>query len=73
VLAAGLDVDAVSQPDSLTWIIIAKKGLSLISYGELVRVVVHQTAEGPVAVRVITKRRVATNIVARGDWQLRYQ
>lgn len=68
VLAAGLDVDTVSQPDSLTWMIIAKKGMSLFSYGELVRVVVHQTVEGPVEVRVFTKRRLATNIAARGDW-----
>jgi len=28
VLAAGLNEDAVSQPDSLTWMIIAKKGMS---------------------------------------------
>jgi len=68
VLAAGLNEDAVSQPDSLTWMIIAKKGMSFFSWGELVRVVVHQTTEGPVAVRVLTKRRLATNITARGDW-----
>ncbi|HMA41735.1 MAG TPA: hypothetical protein VKP10_16790 [Gemmatimonadales bacterium] len=43
VLAAGLDVDTVSQPDSLTWMIIAKKGMSFFSYGEVVRVVVQQT------------------------------
>lgn len=56
VLAAGLDVDAVSQPDSLTWMIIAKKGMSFFSYGEVVRVVVQQTPEGAVAVRVFTRR-----------------
>ena len=68
VLSAGLEVDTVSQLDSLTWMIIAKKGMSLFSYGELVRVVVQQTPEGPVAVRVFTKRRLATNITATGDW-----
>lgn len=68
VLSAGLEVDTVSQLDSLTWMIIAKKGMSLFSYGELVRVVAQQTAEGAVAVRVFTKRRLATNITARGDW-----
>ncbi|OLC35259.1 MAG: hypothetical protein AUH81_10620 [Candidatus Rokubacteria bacterium 13_1_40CM_4_69_5] len=68
VLAAGLEVDTVSQEDSLTWMIVAKKGMSLFSYGELVRVVVHQTTEGPVAVRVFTKRRLATNVTAKGDW-----
>jgi hypothetical protein len=68
VLSAGLDVDTVTQPDSLTWMIIAKKGMSLFSYGELVRVVAQQTPEGPVVVRVFTKRRLATNITAKGDW-----
>lgn len=68
VLSAGLDVDQVSQPDSLTWMIIAKKGMSFFSYGELVRVVARQTPEGAVVVRVITKRRLATNITAKGDW-----
>ena len=68
VLSAGLNVDSVSTPDSLTWMIIAKKGMSLFSYGELVRVVVAQTPDGAVAVRVFTKRRLATNVTAKGDW-----
>jgi hypothetical protein len=68
VLSAGLEVDTVSQLDSLTWMIIAKKGMSLFSYGELVRVVAQQTPERAVAVRVFTKRRLATNITATGDW-----
>jgi len=68
VLFAGLNVDTVSTLDSLTWMIIAKKGMSLFSYGELVRVVVAQTPDGAVAVRVFTKRRLATNVTAKGDW-----
>ena len=69
VLSAGLDVDAVSQPDSVTWMIVAKKGMSLFSWGELVRVVAQQTPDGAaVVVRVFTKRRLATNITAKGDW-----
>jgi len=68
VLSVGLNVDTVSTPDSLTWMIIAKKGMSLFSYGELVRVVVAQTPDGAVAVRVYTKRRLATNVTAKGDW-----
>jgi len=68
VLSVGLNVDTVSTPDSLTWMIIAKKGMSLFSYGELVRVVVAQTPDGAVAVRVFTKRRLATNVTAKGDW-----
>lgn len=69
VLAAGLDVDAVSQPDSATWMIVAKKGMSLFSWGELVRIVVQPTPDGATAVvRVFTKRRLATNITAKSDW-----
>jgi hypothetical protein len=68
VMAAGLDVDQAFQPDSGAWMIIAKKGLSMSSYGELVRIVVQQIPSGPVAVRVVTKRRLATNITAKGDW-----
>ncbi len=68
MLSAGLSVDTTSQPDSLTWMIMAHKGLSLFSYGEVVRVVVQRTAEGSVAVRVFTKRRLATNLTAKGDW-----
>ena len=68
VLSVGLNVDTVSTPDSLTWMIIAKKGMSFFSYGELVRVVVAQTPDGAVAVRVFTKRRLATNVTAKGDW-----
>jgi hypothetical protein len=68
VLAAGLEVDTVSQQDSVTWMIIAKKGMSLFSYGEVVRIVVHQTTDGAVAVRVFTKRRLATNLTAKEDW-----
>jgi len=68
VLSAGLNVDTVSTVDSLTWMIIAKKGMSLLSYGELVRVVVAQTPDRAVAVRVYTKRRLSTNLTAKGDW-----
>ena len=57
VLSAGLNVDSVATLDSLTWMIIAKKGMSLFSYGELVRVVVAQTPDGAVAVRVSAIRQ----------------
>jgi hypothetical protein len=49
--------------------IAAKRGVSLLSWGELVRVVAQQTPDGTaVVVRVFTKRRLATNITAKGDW-----
>ena len=69
VRAAGLEVENVSQPDSVTWMIVAKKGMSLFSWGELVRVVVQPSPDSAaVVVRVFTKRRLATNITAKGDW-----
>ncbi len=36
--------------------------------GELVRVVVQQTAPDTIAVRIISKKRMATNVAARGDY-----
>jgi hypothetical protein len=78
VLAAGLDIDESTRPVSATWMIAAKKGVSFPfrTYGDLVRVVVQRTADGPVAVRVITKRilvsrkpSLATDIIrGLGDW-----
>ncbi len=64
-LEVGLDIQEVTQVDSLTWMILGKKGVSLVSWGELVRVVVQQSAEGPVAVRVVTKRKLATSATAQ--------
>ena len=68
VLSAGLGMKTTSQPDASTWMFIASSGISLFGYGELVRVAVHQTEEGAVAVRVFTLRKRATNITANEDW-----
>ena len=48
--------------------IIGKKGGSLFSYGELVRVVVEEHGENSTMVYVHTKRKMATNIFAKGDY-----
>ena len=63
----GLKVDQTRQArDQL--MIIAKKGVSAFSYGELVRVVVEKSAFTETTVRVTTQRRLATNVTAKGDW-----
>lgn len=67
VLALEINVQDTATVDSTTWMILGTKGLSLSSYGEVVRVIVHQTADGPVAVRVVSKRRLATNVFAK-NW-----
>ena len=67
VLALEINIQDTATVDSTTWMVLGTKGLSLLSYGEVVRVIVHQTPDGPVAVRVVNKRRLATNITAR-NW-----
>lgn len=67
VLALEISVQDTATVDSTTWMVLGTKGMSLVSYGEVVRVIVHRTSDGPVAVRVVTKRRLATNVTAR-NW-----
>ena len=67
VLALEISVQDTATVDSTTWMVLGTKGLSMMSYGEVVRVTVHQTTDGPVAVRVVSKRRLATNVFAR-NW-----
>ena len=69
MIGAGIGIEEVKEVDANTWMILGKKGTSAWSWGELVRVVVQeQAADSTVAVRIITKRRLATNITAKGDW-----
>jgi hypothetical protein len=67
-LAAGLHLESVDKADEHTWILVGKKDASAWSMGELVRVVVQQTAPDTIAVRIISKKRMATNVAARGDY-----
>jgi hypothetical protein len=67
-VASGLAIDSFEQPDSATAVIVSKKGSSAFSWGELVRVVVQRADSAHVVVRVYSKRRMATNITAKGDY-----
>lgn len=68
VMLADLSIESDQKIDDNRWMIIGTTGMSLFSYGEIVRVVVEKTSEVTTLVRIITKRRLATNITARGDY-----
>jgi len=69
VVESDLAVEEANQVDGGSWVIIAKKGTSFWSWGELVRVVVAPTEqEGKVWVRVTTKRKMSANVSAKGDY-----
>lgn len=67
-VAAGLHLESVDKVDDHTWTLVGKKDASAWSWGELVRVVVQQTAADTTTVRIISKKRMATNVGARGDY-----
>ena len=66
--SSGLDIEDASEVNNRTFVILAQKGMSMSSYGELVRVTVQGMSESETEVKVYTKRRLATNVTARGDW-----
>ncbi len=68
VTGAGIAIDEVSQVNESTWMIAGKKSAGAFSWGEIVRVVVQDEGSQGIAVRILTKRRVATNVTATGDW-----
>ena len=68
VTSAGLAVDSYEEVNDSTAMIVAKKGTSAWSWGELVRVVVQKSASDRTTVRVLSRRRMATNVTAKGDY-----
>ena len=68
LLAAGLDVEDSYSPAETTLVLLAKRSSGFWSWGEIIRVVVEETEPGVTAVRVISKRRSAINVTAKGDW-----
>ena len=67
VASAGLAVDSYDEVNDSTAMIVAKKGSSAWSWGELVRVVIQKSGDR-VAVRVLSRRKMATNVTAKGDY-----
>src|SRR4026207_326163 len=48
--------------------VVATMGISAFSWGELVRVTLREGDANDTILSVTTKRRLATNIIAKGDW-----
>ena len=69
VVLSGLSIEDRSEPTNGRMIILAKKSSSAWSWGEFVRIVVQETEkEKETLVRVLTKRRLAINVTAKGNW-----
>src|SRR5271163_4349781 len=65
---AGFSLERTERPDSATVLLIGHKGMNLVSAGSYVRVMVLASADSSVTVRVVTKKAVATNFMARGNY-----
>jgi len=68
VVESGLLIEDVTKMSETSWLIIGKKDASAFSWGELVRVSVEQQSPSVTIVRVLTQRKVATNVSAKGDY-----
>ena len=64
-LKLGINTDKAL--DDRTHMLVGEIGMSAFSYGEVVRAIVKEQDDGT-SVRVRTQRKLATNVVAKGDW-----
>lgn len=64
-LKLGINTDRAV--DDRTHMLVGEIGMSAFSYGEVVRAVVQEQDNGT-SVRVRTQRKLATNVIAKGDW-----
>lgn len=67
MVESGLVIEESFRTDGGALVIIGKAETSAFSWGELVRVVVQGRTNEQVIVRVLTKRKLATNVTAKGD------
>lgn len=68
LLGSALEIDDVEEINCRTWMFLAKRKSGQWTWGELVRVIVEETGEKEVTVRIISKRRSSMNVTARSDW-----
>jgi len=68
LIELGFKIDSVQDVDECGQTIVARKGMSAFSWGELVRVTLRGNDSQSSVLEVVTKRRLATNITADGDW-----
>lgn len=64
---AGLTIKETSTEDNQT-VLFAERGITAMSWGELVRVIVQRTPTGTTAVRVLTMKRLRINLTAKADF-----
>lgn len=64
----GLEIEEAYEADDDTFVIIGKTGTSGFSWGEYARSVVVKRESGNTTVRVLTKKKLATNATAEGDY-----
>lgn len=67
----GFRLDSVEPAGPCGVTVVAVKPVSLASWGEVVRVIVAPDSAGGTLVRVHTRRALATNVTALGDWSAR--
>jgi hypothetical protein len=68
VTQSGLEVEEDTQLDDQTWIIICNKGVTGWSWGERARITVQKKSESKTLVRVLTRRKLPTNVTATWDF-----
>jgi hypothetical protein len=68
VAQAGLTIKETNAVGDSQIVILAEKRVSAWSWGELVRVIVQQSDDERTTVRVLTMRRLALNLTAKGDY-----
>jgi len=65
-LKLGINTDRAIDDDS--HMLVGEIGMSAFSYGEVVRAIIDDNGDDTSTVHVVTKRKLATNIIAKGNW-----
>lgn len=65
-LQLGINTDRVIDAD--THMLVGEIGVSPFSWGEVVRAVIEDNGGDMSTVHVVTQRKVATNVIAKGNW-----
>lgn len=68
IVDAGLTIKETDSLSESQTVILAERGITAMSWGELVRVIVDGSRAGVTTVRVTTMRRFALNLTAKGDF-----
>lgn len=68
VTDAGLNIEETYEEDEDTFVILGKSRAGGLSWGEFARTVINNNEGNTTTVRVLTKKRVAVNVTAEGDF-----